>query len=234
MNAAGRPRRAGWRSCSRSAAMPARALGDAAIDAGMPRAAVTHFDNSTDGAPRDRRPAHVRRCGAGQGIARHAHRSRRGAPDGGVRLMLYHLLHLVLPAGLRLQRGALHHVPHGGGEHDGARHQPGDGAVADSSPARFPDRAGDPPGRSGVASRQGRHADDGRAADPCGGAHADAAVGRPHQHLRLDRGVADRRLRRHRLPRRLPEDHAPIVGRTRGRATRSGCRSWSACWSAWC
>lgn len=30
---------------------PARALGDAAIDAGMPRAAVTHFDNSTDAAP---------------------------------------------------------------------------------------------------------------------------------------------------------------------------------------
>jgi len=29
----------------------ARALGEAAIDAGMPRAAVTHFDNSTDGAP---------------------------------------------------------------------------------------------------------------------------------------------------------------------------------------
>jgi UDP-N-acetylmuramoyl-tripeptide--D-alanyl-D-alanine ligase len=30
---------------------PARALGEAAIDAGMPRTAVTHFDNSTDAAP---------------------------------------------------------------------------------------------------------------------------------------------------------------------------------------
>jgi len=30
---------------------PARALGEAAIDAGLPRAAVTHFDNSTDAAP---------------------------------------------------------------------------------------------------------------------------------------------------------------------------------------
>ena len=30
---------------------PARALGEAAIDAGMPRAVVTHFDNSTDAAP---------------------------------------------------------------------------------------------------------------------------------------------------------------------------------------
>jgi UDP-N-acetylmuramoyl-tripeptide--D-alanyl-D-alanine ligase len=29
---------------------PARALGEAAIEAGMPRAAVTHFDNSTDAA----------------------------------------------------------------------------------------------------------------------------------------------------------------------------------------
>jgi UDP-N-acetylmuramoyl-tripeptide--D-alanyl-D-alanine ligase len=30
---------------------PARALGEAAIDSGMPRAAVKHFDNSTDAAP---------------------------------------------------------------------------------------------------------------------------------------------------------------------------------------
>ncbi|MEO7156349.1 MAG: cyanophycin synthetase, partial [Vicinamibacterales bacterium] len=30
---------------------PARAMGDAAIAAGLPRAAVTHFDNSTDAAP---------------------------------------------------------------------------------------------------------------------------------------------------------------------------------------
>ena len=30
---------------------PARALGEAAIDAGMPGSAVTHFDNSTDAAP---------------------------------------------------------------------------------------------------------------------------------------------------------------------------------------
>ena len=30
---------------------PARALGEAAIDAGLPRAALTHFDNSTDAAP---------------------------------------------------------------------------------------------------------------------------------------------------------------------------------------
>jgi UDP-N-acetylmuramoyl-tripeptide--D-alanyl-D-alanine ligase len=29
----------------------ARALGEAAIEAGLPRAAVTHFDNSTDAAP---------------------------------------------------------------------------------------------------------------------------------------------------------------------------------------
>lgn len=32
-------------------AEPARAMGEAAIEAGMPRAAVTHFDNSTDAAP---------------------------------------------------------------------------------------------------------------------------------------------------------------------------------------
>ena len=44
-----------------------------------------------------------------------------------------------------------------------------------------------------VASRQGRHADDGRPADPGGGAGADAAVGRPDQRLRLDRGARRRR-----------------------------------------
>jgi UDP-N-acetylmuramoyl-tripeptide--D-alanyl-D-alanine ligase len=30
---------------------PARALGEAAVEAGLPRAAVAHFDNSTDAAP---------------------------------------------------------------------------------------------------------------------------------------------------------------------------------------
>jgi UDP-N-acetylmuramoyl-tripeptide--D-alanyl-D-alanine ligase len=30
---------------------PARALGEAAVEAGMPRASVTHFANSTDAAP---------------------------------------------------------------------------------------------------------------------------------------------------------------------------------------
>ena len=43
-----------------------------------------------------------------------------------------------------------------------------------------------------IASRQGRHADDGRAADPDGGARADAAVGGPDERLRLDRGARRR------------------------------------------
>ena len=57
-----------------------------------------------------------------------------------------------------------------------------------------------------VAPRQGRDADDGRPADPDGGARADAAVGRPVEPVHLDRGAGDRRLRRGRLRRRLPED----------------------------
>ena len=42
-----------------------------------------------------------------------------------------------------------------------------------------------------VASRQGRHADDGRAADPGVGARADAALGRPDEPVHLDRGAGD-------------------------------------------
>ena len=43
---------------------------------------------------------------------------------------------------------------------------------------------------------EGRHADDGRAADPDGGARADAAVGGPDERLRLDRGADDGGVRR--------------------------------------
>ena len=44
----------------------------------------------------------------------------------------------------------------------------------------------------------------------------DAAVGGPDQRLHLDRGAGDGIVRRHRLSRRLPEDHAALVGRTAG------------------
>ena len=63
------------------------------------------------------------------------------------------------------------------------------------------------------ASAEGRHADDGRAADPDGGARADAALGGPDERLRLDRGADDGRLRRDRLRRRLPEDRPPLAPR---------------------
>ena len=47
-----------------------------------------------------------------------------------------------------------------------------------------------------VASRQGGHADDGRAADPDVGARADAAVGGSDEPVRLDCGAGDVRVRR--------------------------------------
>ena len=94
--------------------------------------------------------------------------------------------------------------------------QPGDGALADPSPARFSGRPGDPAGGSGVAPRQGRHADDGRAVDSRGRVAPQLVVGRSHEHLYLDRGGVDRGVRGDRPPRRLPEDHAPLVGRTGG------------------
>ena len=120
--------------------------------------------------------------------------------------MLYHLLDPFRTQVLGAERGALHHVPHGGGEPVGAGDQPGARAVDDPQAARVPDRSGDSPGRSDQPSRQGRHADDGRAADPDRRARADAALGRPDERLRLDRGPDDGGVRRDRLRRRLPED----------------------------
>jgi hypothetical protein len=49
-NVGGRRRRDGWRNCSRSAASW-RARWATRPRGGPPRAAVTHFDNSTDAAP---------------------------------------------------------------------------------------------------------------------------------------------------------------------------------------
>ena len=46
------------------------------------------------------------------------------------------------------------------------------------------------------ASHQGGHADDGRAADPGGGAGPDAALGGPDQRLHLDCGARDGGVRR--------------------------------------
>ena len=53
------------------------------------------------------------------------------------------------------------------------------GADADPPAARLPDRPGDPAGRAADAPRQGRHADDGRPADPGVRDHPDAALGEP-------------------------------------------------------
>ena len=84
------------------------------------------------------------------------------------------------------------------------------------------------PGGPGQPSSEGRHADDGRAADPDRGHRADAAVGGPDQRLHLDRGDLDDAVRRDRVPRRLPEDHAPLASRAAGPATRWAARSSSA------
>ena len=63
--------------------------------------------------------------------------------------------------------------------------------------------------RPADAPHQGRHADDGRRADPGLDRGDDAAVGRSHQPLRLGRAAGDAGLRRDRLGRRLPEGRLP-------------------------
>ena len=79
-------------------------------------------------------------------------------------------------------------------------------------------------------SRQGGHADDGRPADPGGGARADAAVGGSDQRLRLD-------CRARRRRRSAPSASSTTTSRSRGdrravcgRATRWACRSLVGAW----
>ena len=63
------------------------------------------------------------------------------------------------------------------------------------------------------ASRQGRHADDGRPADPDVGDRPDAAVGEPDERLHLDRRARDDGVRRRGFRRRLPEDRPALASR---------------------
>ena len=90
-----------------------------------------------------------------------------------------------------------------------------------------------------IASAEGRHADDGRAADPDGGARADAALGGPDERLRLDRGADDRGVRRASAS---LDDYLKIVRRDHhglrprykmalaGRSSRSSSASCCWCW----
>ena len=171
----------------------AEALAEAAVAAGLDADAVRHFATSDEAADAGRGDAPRRRRRAGEGIARHAHRHRRGPREGGVGLMLYHLL---FP--LHTQFSVLNVTRYITFRTAAASLT----ALAISlllgpwlirQAARVPDRPGDPPGRAGDAPHEGRHADDGRAADPGRVAGADAALGGPHQHLHLDRRAGDGR-----------------------------------------
>ena len=90
-------------------------------------AAVRHHASSADAAADVVAVAARRRSRARQGIARHALRRRGRSHRGGARLMLYYLLPPLASLALSgvPERDALHHVPHRGGQPDGARHQPG-------------------------------------------------------------------------------------------------------------
>ena len=103
---------------------PARALADAARRApACRRPPCIHVAlERRRGRPRAA-AGPSRRSRARQGLARHRHRRRRRAAEGGVRLMLYHLLYPLHTRVRGLQRDAVHHVPHRGGEPDGARHR---------------------------------------------------------------------------------------------------------------
>ena len=112
-----RPAR-GRRRCRRRARWPTPR-----VRAGMPSTAVLHVGSSADAVDRGAAADSSRRSRARQGLARHRHRRHRRAAEGGVRLMLYHLLYPLHTRARGLQRDAVHHVPHRGGEPDRARHR---------------------------------------------------------------------------------------------------------------
>ena len=102
---------------------PARAMADAAIAAGMPADAVIHVATSEEAAElalQRVRPGDLVLVKGSRGIGTD---QVVVAAQGGVRLMLYYLLYLSPVLG-RAERDALHHVPHGGREPDGAGDQP--------------------------------------------------------------------------------------------------------------
>ena len=182
----------------------------------MTAAAVIHVADQRRGRRSRAAEGASGRSRAGEGIARHPHRRRRRSAEGGVRLMFYHLiygqLHAIWPIPIF---NVFQYITFrtAGATHDGARDQPGDGADDDPPAARLPDRAGHPAGRTADASRQGRHADDGRPADPGVRDHPDAALGEPDERLHLDRRDRHDGVRRRGFRRRLPQDRAPLPSR---------------------
>ena len=131
------------------------ALAEAARHAGMPaRRGGLRRDDRRRRERRRARAGPPRRPRPREGIARHPHRSRGRAAQGGVRLMLYHLLYPLAHAGAGAERRPLHHVPDGGREHHRAGHEPRARPVADPAAARVPDRSGDPAGGPADAPRR--------------------------------------------------------------------------------
>ena len=119
--------------------------------------------------------------------------------------MLLELADLLQRLDQRLPPVPVPHVPHDHEHADRARGVAAGRTGADPQAGRGQGRPGDPQRRSAVAPGQGRHADDGRRADPRLDRGIDPAVGGPAQPLRLGRARRHGRVRRDRLLRRLQE-----------------------------
>ena len=104
---------------------------------------------------------------------------------------------------------SLHHAARGARDDDGARDLVPRRAADDRVARPDEDRPVGARRRPADAPREGRHADDGRRADPRVDRRHDAAVGQPRQPLRLGRAAGDAGLRRRRLGRRLAQGRLP-------------------------
>ena len=157
---------------------PARALADAAGRGG--HAAERRV--ATSPRTRKRRTLALQRVRPGDLVLVKGSRgigtdAGRRAAEGGVRLMLYHLLYPLHTSSpvlnvtryitFRTAAASLTALVIGLFL----------GPCDDPQAARVPDRPGDPAGGPGHAPHEGRHADDGRAADSDVGARPDAALG---------------------------------------------------------
>ena len=121
------------------------------------------------------------------------------------------------------QRSALPDLPIGAGRTGGAGPVARARTAADSAISRRAYRADHSRGGSAIPSEEGRHAHDGRPADPRLVHRRDDPAGRSAQSLRLAGAVRDGRVRRDRLQRRLPETQArPRPGVERTAKTRFG------------
>ena len=211
------------------------ALGEQAHRRRRGRARDAETADDPHGRRRARARAHAgRRLDPAQGLARHAPRARARRDEGGDAAKCCSTCSTARSASkiglLRVFRYTVDAHPRRRDHRAAAvvRHRP----VVHRAAQVAADRRDDPRRRPADPQEEGRHADDGRLADPVLPRGVDAVVVRPAQPVRVARAHRHRRVRRDRVRRRLREGRqeeqeghqrqAPPRPRVRDRRRRDG------------